>query len=342
MEGQGSPLSEEVFPILHGQRAISIMLVLAAHMLPLGPKVLRLNETAGNLGMSLFFVLSGFLITRTLQRNPDVYEFLVRRFVRILPLAYTYTAVIFLFVSFNLSALVWTDLFMVNYFVEYLNGWNGHFWSLCVEMHFYLAIALVVLAGGRKSLWLVWPAWMIMTLVQIHTAPGGGIATHVQVDEILSGACVATLYPYFSRLHFSIVPALLGFVFLISAVLSSPLLDSFGYLRSYTGALTLLAMLNYGAANPETFLASRPMVYLASISYGLYVIHPATISGFMTEGSLATKYLLKRPISFALTFLLAHLSTFYWERRWNLIAKHWLQRRKRGLASKSVATAAAQ
>jgi peptidoglycan/LPS O-acetylase OafA/YrhL len=75
-------------PILDGLRAISILLVLAAHMLPLGPKVIALNSTAGAMGMSLFFALSGFLIASTLIHNADIREFLVRRLTRIVPLAY--------------------------------------------------------------------------------------------------------------------------------------------------------------------------------------------------------------------------------------------------------------
>jgi hypothetical protein len=51
--------SAERLPVLDGLRAISILLVLATHMLPIGPKVLRLNETAGAMGMSLFFSLFG-------------------------------------------------------------------------------------------------------------------------------------------------------------------------------------------------------------------------------------------------------------------------------------------
>ena len=54
-------------PALDGLRAISILLVLAAHMLPLGPKILGLNFTAGAMGMSLFFALSGFLIASALD-----------------------------------------------------------------------------------------------------------------------------------------------------------------------------------------------------------------------------------------------------------------------------------
>src|SRR5712672_2091671 len=107
------------FPVLDGLRAISILLVLACHLLPLGPKALQLNVTAGAMGMSLFFALSGFLITSGLIRNPDIHEFMARRLARILPLAYAYTFVVLLLFSFNPQALLWTNLFVVNYLTEY-------------------------------------------------------------------------------------------------------------------------------------------------------------------------------------------------------------------------------
>ena len=74
--------------MLDGWRGISILLVLLAHLMPLGPKAWRLNETAGPLGMALFFTLSGFLITRFLLRNDSIAEFLIHRFFRIVPLAW--------------------------------------------------------------------------------------------------------------------------------------------------------------------------------------------------------------------------------------------------------------
>ena len=76
-------------PTLDG--LISILLVLAAHMVPVGPRVLGLNYSVGAMGMSLFFALCGFLITSTLIHNPDILEFLVKRLARIVPLAYAYT-----------------------------------------------------------------------------------------------------------------------------------------------------------------------------------------------------------------------------------------------------------
>lgn len=49
--------------------------------------------------------------------------------------------------------------------------------------------------------------------------------------------------------------------------------------------------------------------YLAGISYALYVWHPMTALGLLGTGGGWERYLIKRPISFALTFLLAHVST---------------------------------
>lgn len=60
-----SPASEAC---LDGRRGI--LLVLAAHLLPLGPKSLSVNATAGPMDMALFFTLSGFLITWLLLHHP--------------------------------------------------------------------------------------------------------------------------------------------------------------------------------------------------------------------------------------------------------------------------------
>ena len=65
--------------VLDSWRGISILLVLATHLLPLSPKSWRFNEMAGPMGMALFFTLSGFLITRFLLHHDSVVDFLTRR-----------------------------------------------------------------------------------------------------------------------------------------------------------------------------------------------------------------------------------------------------------------------
>lgn len=318
--------SGDRFPVLDGLRAISILLVLACHLLPLGPKFLRFNETAGAMGMSLFFALSGFLITSGLLRNASIQEFLVRRLARILPLAYAYTVIVLVFFSFDPPALLSTVLFTENYLTQYLTTWTGHLWSLCVEMHFYLAIALVVLAFGRKALWIVWLACLTVTLLRVQAGAYLAIATHLRVDEILTGACVATIFP--NRLTLRGAPVLMILAAALWALSAWPLAGAAQYFRPYTTALLVLAVLHHGSTRPTTWLTSRPLRYIATISYALYVIHPATAHGWLNEGGPWIRYLVKRPISFALTFLLAHLSTFHWESRWQSAAKKWLQNRR--------------
>jgi peptidoglycan/LPS O-acetylase OafA/YrhL len=323
--------SSERFPVLDGLRAISILLVLACHLLPLGPKALRLNETAGAMGMSLFFGLSGFLITSGLIRNPNIHEFMARRLTRILPLAYVYTIFVFVVVSFDPKALLWTNLFVVNYLPEYWHPLTAHFWSLDVEMQFYFAIAVVVAAAGPRGLWLVWPACLAVTLLRINAGAYIAGETHLRVDEILSGACIATLYS--SGIRLKSFQALMTTAALLWAISAWPFSGPLQYVRPYAAALLLFATLHYGAAKPRTLLTSRPMQYVARISYALYVFHPLTAFGWMNEGSTLIKYALKRPISFILTFLLAHISTFYWERPWQMAAKRWVQKRRAGLSA---------
>src|SRR6185437_16125674 len=100
---------------LDGLRACSILLVLGCHLLALGPKLLRLNETAGAMGMSLFFALSGFLITRNLLEGQRPIDFFIRRLTRILPLAYLYLALVFLIGTFEPKSFLAGTIFVENY-----------------------------------------------------------------------------------------------------------------------------------------------------------------------------------------------------------------------------------
>jgi peptidoglycan/LPS O-acetylase OafA/YrhL len=329
--------SADRLPVLDGLRAISILLVLATHMLPLGPKVLKLNDTAGAMGMSMFFALSGFLITSTLLHNPDVYEFMVKRLARILPLAYAYTFLVFTFVVFDPQAAFWTASFLVNYLTQYMvDGLNNHFWSLCVEIHFYLAIAVVVLILRQKALWIVWPACLAITALRISDGAYIAIQTHLRVDEILAGACVATLYrsSWEGRMRYSTM--WVGLASIAWVVSGSPYAAWFQYLRPYTAALVLGCVLCHGQTLLAAVLASRPMRYIATISYALYVVHPLTTHGWLNEGSIVDRYLLKRPISFIATFAAAHISTFYWERYWMQAGRKWIEARRIRLAQSAI------
>ena len=119
--------SSDRHPALDGLRAISILLVLAAHMVPLWPKPLQLNWAAGAMGMSLFFALSGFLITTLLLHNPDVVEFAAKRLGRVVPLAYAYLFLVCVVLQWDPGAFLWSALFLLNYMPsQFFNGYNGH------------------------------------------------------------------------------------------------------------------------------------------------------------------------------------------------------------------------
>lgn len=308
---------------LDGWRGISILSVLAAHMLPLGPKSWNLNYSAALFGMAVFFTLSGYLITSFLMVNPNPKAFLIRRSFRILPLAW-------LFLALNLIALrsspaTWAANlgFTINYQFEYMLPLGGMFWSLCAEVHFYLFAAVLVAVMGRRGLWLLVPLCIAITLIRVTNGVTVSIKTHLRVDEILAGACVAllgvgtaegaTTWP-FRRIS--------PWVWAVAAVMvTNPRSGPLQYCRPYVAALLVGSTLAQRDSTLTKLLCNRSLFYLAGISYALYVIHPIVYAGWMNRGATWARYLVKRPISFAALFALAHLSTKYYESYWIALGK---------------------
>jgi peptidoglycan/LPS O-acetylase OafA/YrhL len=302
--------------MLDGWRAISILTVLAAHMLPLGPKKWGGNGAAAALGMAIFFTLSGFLIVSILHRNPDVRSFLIRRLARILPLAWTALALSFAVKGLPFQYWPPNFLFYANLPPFWLDEWSSHFWSLGVEMQFYMAIALAVLLLGRRGLLLVPIAAVAVTAARVGTGTLVSIVTWLRVDEILAGGILALIIHAapdgrVSRLLRATPfwPVLLLFLLSGSGVL--PVLD---YLRPYLASTLVGITILRPVWGLTPLLESAPMAYLARISYAVYVIHHFTLFGWLGSGQGLVKYA-KRPISFAITFALAHFSTFHFEKR---------------------------
>ncbi len=310
-----TPGTQNHLPVLDGLRALSICLVLAAHLLPLGPKSLQLNAMSGTMGMSLFFALSGFLIIDTLRRT-TVLDFLVRRLARVVPLAWLYLAVVGLLHPLSGEGLLAGALFHLNYRKDLMLPETEHLWSLGVEVHFYLAIALLALVR-RNMVLLVFPLCLVVTGLRIAENTPLSIATHLRVDEILAGACVVMLSSkHLSPTGLRWVHAWWVFAALAWALASHPDTGLFQFTRPYVTALLLILSLKLTEGALRQGLAAPLPRYIATISYALYVIHPLTAHGWWNEGSPVERYLLKRPLGFACTLALAHLSTRYWERFW--------------------------
>lgn len=143
-------------PELDGIRALAVWMVLGGHVLDVSnlpaavsavvPKWLVLVISHGWLGVDLFFVLSGFLITGILLDSRDrpgyFRNFYARRFLRIIPLYFAVIAVMWASYRSGSKYFVLSLLFLANFaypFKAVAPHGAGVFWSLAIEEHFYLA-----------------------------------------------------------------------------------------------------------------------------------------------------------------------------------------------------------
>ena len=201
-------------PGLDGLRAASVSIVAFAHfgfsdLIP------------GGLGVTVFFFLSGYLITRLLlaeqvkHARVDLGRFYGRRFLRLGPelLAFLLFTALLAPPLFGVRATpeqLLAGLFYVTNYVQLLSGpkcencaLTGHLWSLAVEEHFYLImpLALVLLrADPRRLTWLFLGviAWGLLWRSGVVFMAGGGepytyIATESRIDSIAWGCLAAVL-----------------------------------------------------------------------------------------------------------------------------------------------------
>ena len=139
---------KDLIPELDGLRGIAVCLVLWVH-LPKGCfgtwiQDLRGLVAPGYLGVDMFFVLSGFLITRILlvdrESGVPLRYFLIRRFLRIFPIYYLLLFVIQIVSPRPAAEFYACAFYYANYAFPFIEGYSRleHFWSLAVEEHFYL------------------------------------------------------------------------------------------------------------------------------------------------------------------------------------------------------------
>jgi peptidoglycan/LPS O-acetylase OafA/YrhL len=319
--------SNKRIPVLDGWRATSILLVLGAHLLPLGPKWMQLNFTAGAMGMALFFTLSGFLITQFLAAGMPVGPFLARRVARIVPLSWAAVTVLLLAHSYDFTTVVRNYLFAANIPPsDFMHG-GEHLWSLGVEMHFYICVALICAVFGRRGLYLLPLLAFAVTTARIVATQPISIVTWHRVDEILAGGVVALTYAgWFGDRALGWLKRLPAWPLAIALVICShPDSGPLQYLRPYAASLLVASSLWDCPERLRRLLVSKPMAYVAEVSYALYVIHGVLAASWLGSGDKLVKYL-KRPLLFGATFLLAHLSTRYFEQPITRKVRQWTSR----------------
>lgn len=326
--GQDS-LSKSRQPVLDGVRAMSILFVLCAHLLPLKLAWVGANDSFGTLGMALFFVLSGYLIGGQLVRRIDPATFIVHRLARVLPLAWLCGLVVGVILSFEPSRLLAHLLFYANLVPKTLMFPLDHYWSLCVELQFY-ALAAVLLCLRPATAWVVIPVLLLgVTCFRIWTGMSAGSLTWVRGDDILAGAVLALALGSRARQRvtdFLAQPWVLwlsGVLMLVSCLMFHQG-NPFNYARSFAAATFVGALLSQPQARLSRWLAHRRWAYLAAVSYAVYVLHLPLSVTWLGTGDPVEKYL-KRPLLLIVVFGLAHLSTFHFERRFTQWARRFRQ-----------------
>ena len=194
------------FPLIDVLRAVAVLLVLVYHVVALGDwsmfavPVWGLPFRQGWIGVDLFFVISGFVITlsaaREFKRKSHDFrsQFMQRRLRRLVPL-YLLTCVSFVFLvrpeilllpAAQLMLQVASHAFFLQNLSHLTHGMiNGVTWSLALEMQFYLALILSIgwllkLGAGRSLVLLVALSWAWRYGTTFVLKPGEAIA-HMQV-----------------------------------------------------------------------------------------------------------------------------------------------------------------
>jgi peptidoglycan/LPS O-acetylase OafA/YrhL len=317
MPGNHSAAGTHRIAALDGLRALAILLVVPHNIdMFVGvpswvefPAIVYMH--AGWIGVQLFFVLSGFLITGKLldtRGQPNYFgQFFARRAWRILPLYFAILLVAMVIVPAMLDVppalratlhnQVWLWTFLTNWTQPYgidVHGF-GHFWSLAVEEQFYLLWPLVVLQCAAPRLLRVCVALVLVTLairvvMELLGFPHGALYmfTICRMDALALGAMVAAMVrmPGVMQAYRTSASTIMGAALVALAVLAllthafdqnSNASQSVGYTVLACGfaAATFATVLPQSGWSSTLMkvLAAKPLAMIARYSYGMYLIH---------------------------------------------------------------------
>ena len=284
-------------PSLDGLRALSISLVLFAHLaFSVGFPIQHTwwtNQYA-HYGVRIFFILSGFLITSLLRREQKetgtirLKEFYIRRAYRLLPAAYVYLiAVTVIFhQSLPYRYLVAAYLYLTSYALH--SPWPLlHLWSLSVEEQFYLvwpaALAIGLIAARRFAFGAIAVALVARFVFLQGVWPQGAVWSFPAVADSLAAGCLLALYQVKLAKHRSVF-TWRGFPLIWAVTFSIPVIHHYAYLLHFwhmSGLLQISAipLFNLGIVLciqnaitvPPRVLNKPVMVWIGNLSYSLYL-----------------------------------------------------------------------
>jgi peptidoglycan/LPS O-acetylase OafA/YrhL len=338
MNAESDPRTSGRIQELDGWRAVSVLLVILGHIITY--KQVNLHSGAlermvffgGHLGVSVFFVISGFVICRLFILEEKRFGsvllrgFYYRRIFRILPPLFTFLAVIALMMSVGLIRGSWEALpFAATFFSDLepipRNWFVGHTWSLSVEEQFYLVFpAMWVLTPARWRSGAVTATFLLCVGSSLaFTPPLSGLTIEMVARwgfVAISVGVWAAIHEQWVRQAAARVPAIcIGLVALI--LLTRPVHrdNHFGY-QLFNAAFLPLGIgliLMYSLERGRWLraaLCSKPMQAIGITSYGIYLwqqIFNAQLADYTPRG-VAIGYMLP------LMLIVIPLSYFFLEK----------------------------
>lgn len=335
-------LRQPHLPALDGLRAIAVALVIFFHagfLLPGGFPI------PGGLGVLIFFVLSGFLITWLLLKEVgrtgtvSLKNFYIRRCLRIFPAFYAYATLCLILLhvmkSHVLWPQVWASLLYVNNYYQGLHGDPNtafsHTWSLSVEEQFYLLWPSLFLLWMRRqrdlamllasAIVLVW-VYRLALLAIFHVNHGYVYESfETRADSLLAGCLVAVLLwegkaeRFFAWACTGIAPTVIGSgLLLVSVALElefrAAYRDTIGLgLDSILVAILIVQMISFHRHPIGQWLNWRWMRWLGTLSYSLYLYQQIAVRP--AERIASRLPLVTRPLAVGAGVLICAIASYY-------------------------------
>jgi peptidoglycan/LPS O-acetylase OafA/YrhL len=332
----GHKISDMYRPEIDGLRAVAVIAVLLFHLhatwLP-----------GGFLGVDVFFVISGYLISQIILDGIETHSFSIagfyeRRARRILPallvvLIFTSVAAFLILNNYDYHlysrSLYYVSTFISNFFFwKETTGYFGadahdmpllHTWSLSVEEQFYLIYPLL-LAGLRKFmtsrslkiilLFLFAASLITNCIIGIRDGNAAFYNSFARFWELLAGGLLAAgLFPLLKKHGALLSISIAGIILIVgSFILVGTIAYNFIFsITSVTGAMCVLYVSQQTGNIISSILGSRPFVFIGKISYSLYLWHWPIIV-FVSLLSLHKLSVVERSVIGVVALVLSFLS----------------------------------